>query len=101
MIITKEQAIEIYKQLGNKALVMMGAKNQTYSTKEGFISFKVVRNAGKVTHIKISLNGLDLYNIEFLKIRAGKVTTISEFEGVYNDQMHGVIEEQTGMYLSL
>ncbi len=101
MKITKEQATEIFSQIGHKALVMMGARDKTFSTENGFIQFKIGRNAGKVSHIKISLNGLDLYNIEFLNIRAGKVKTVNEFEGLYNDQLHGIIEEQTGMYLSL
>lgn len=101
MNITQNQATEIYSQLGQKALVMMGARDKTYSTKEGNICFKIGRNAGKITHIKISLTGADLYDVEFLKIRAGKVKTVSEFTGVYNDQLHGLIEEETGMYLSL
>lgn len=101
MKITERQAQEIFNQIGNKALVMMGAKNKVYSTKEGAITFKIGRNAGKVTHIKIYLNAKDLYDIKFYRIYGGKSKVLKEYNDLYNNQIHSVIENVTGMYLSL
>ena len=101
MRITSKEVKNIFDQLGHRALAMMGAKNKTYSKKEGSISFKIGRNAGNITHIKIYLNSKDLYDIEFLKIRGVKVKTVSSYNDVYVDMLHDLIEDETGMSLTL
>ena len=63
------------------------------------------------TNIRITLNGLDLYDIEFVKITRKKdktlgimiptAVTVSTETNVYCDQMKEIIERETGLYLSL
>lgn len=92
-------ATEISSQIGAKALYMIGAKN--LAATEDSLSFKVMRNAKGVTHVRISLNAMDLYNVEFLAIRGMNVRIKADFENIYNDQLNNLIENNTGLYLSL
>ena len=92
-------ANEIRRQLGNKALTMMGAKNLVAG--DDYLSFRIGRNAKGVNYIKITLNPKDLYDIEFGKIRGMNYKVKKAVNDVYFDQMHDIIEQNTGMYLSL
>lgn len=51
--------------------------------------------------IKIVLTPLDVYEVTFLSKRAGKVTVKGEFSNVYAENLKGLFEHQTGLYLSL
>jgi len=63
----------------------------------------------KASLITITLNGLDLYDIKFIKPgRLNKKTwtvsenkTVAEFDNVYAEDMKQLIESTTGLYLSL
>ena len=93
-------ANEIRNQLGHKALYMLGAKE--FAGTENSLRFKIMRNSKKITHIQITLNSMDLYNVEFFKIkRDWTKDIISELENVYVDQLHKLIEENTELYTSL
>lgn len=94
-----EIANTIKTQIGNKALHLIGAKNLVGS--QNSLSFKVMRNSKKVTHIKIKLNSMDLYDMTFFNCRAGNIKTISEQNGVYCDQLRQMIETNTELYTSL
>jgi len=89
----------IQKQLGHKALVMMGAKNQAGG--KNYLSFRIGRNAKGVNYIKITLTAMDTYDVEFGAIRGTNYKIKSEAKGIYADMLHDVIEKNTGMYLSL
>ena len=92
-------ANEIRNQIGNKALMMIGAKN--LGATENSLSFKVGRNSKKVTHIKIELNVMDTYTMTFFNIRGTNFKTVNKMEGVYCDMIHKAIEDNTGMCTSL
>ena len=77
---------------------MMGAKNFGWS-QEG-LTFKI-SGSPDVSHIRILLTPLDLYDVTFLKVRGMKVKTFAEEKGVDAEQLHSVIEKNTGLYLSL
>ena len=102
---------EIYKQLGgNKFSLMTGAKNFGYSeTKEGNtnLTFQIGRNKNSITHVSITLNGLDLYDIEFLKIRMISREARLErkvkasFQNVYCENLVETFENATELYARL
>lgn len=97
-------AATIYKKLGgNKFGVMTGAKNLiAYNDNDGGMSFKLPKFAGvKVNYVKIMLNGSDLYNVTFSRIYANKLTVISEFKDIYNDELRNLFESETGLATSL
>jgi hypothetical protein len=89
----------IKDQIGGKALFMIGAKN--LMGHENGLSFRVGRNAKKVNYVKITLNGRDLYDLEFGWIRGMKYTVKATETDYYFDMLHSAIEEHTGMYTSL
>lgn len=99
MATDKTVAETICKQIGRGALFMLGAKN--FGCTDSTLTFKIGRNCKGVNHIKITLNGLDLYDMQFIKIRAHKITVLSEQNNIYDDMMHGIIESETGMRTSL
>lgn len=98
----KAVAIEILKQLGgNKFLVMTGAKNLTCDKNSmGFmLSSRMTKN--KASFVKITLDVMDTYTVEFKSIRNFEVKEISKHEGIYNDMLVNLFESETGLRTSL
>ena len=95
----KSVANEIYRQIGKGALFMIGAKN--FACDNNMLGFKIGRNSKSVNYIRITLNSMDTYDVDFLRIRAGEVKTVSEEHGIYNDMLRGAIERNTGLYTSI
>ena len=59
------------------------------------------QKSSKGNHVKVTLRTDDLYDMEFTQIRGGRFKQVKLFEAVYNDQLKGIFENQTGLYLSL
>ena len=93
----KQIAKTILQQLGgNKFIAMTGAKNLGFTNKG--LQMKIGRNTKGVTHVIIDLDrGKDLYNIEFVKIRGVKRTTVKKLKGVYADQLGKIFTKYTGL----
>jgi len=91
-------ATEIRNQIGHKALYMMGAKHIAGDEKS--LRFKI-RGSKRVNYIKVTLNSMDTYDIEFGKIWGRGYKVIAEKHLVYNDMLHAIIETETGLCFSL
>lgn len=92
------QAGEVLRQLGgNRFIAMTGAKNFVKDDDKQMIGFKIGRNAKNVNYVRITLNSMDTYDVEFLNINVNRVKTVSKVEGVYNDQLQEIFTENTGM----
>ena len=91
----------ILKQLGgNKFIAMTGAKNLGHTNKG--LQMKIGRNSKGVTHVIIDLDrGKDLYDIEFVKVRGTKRTTVKKLKGIYADQLGEVFTRYTGLRIRL
>jgi hypothetical protein len=94
-----ETAKEILRQLGgNKFVVMTGAKNLI-----GHPSALSFRLPGKnfarhdINYVKITLNSMDLYDLEFGRVRGKTYKVISLCDGIYNDQLQAVFTAETGL----
>jgi hypothetical protein len=88
----------IVSQIGNKCLFMLGAKNLVSGGH--FLTFRI-RGSKKVNSIKILLNDKDLYNLTFVKIHGDNVKEVAFVEDVCAENMHQVIESNTGLRTSL
>lgn len=95
-------ATQILSQLGgNKFLVMTGA-HTLINTGEG-LTMKLRTNKSKANYLRITLNIMDTYTVEFQKVNYSKltVTEVATFENVYCDQLQKLFTEVTGMYTRL
>jgi len=99
----KREADTARDQIGNKAFYMIGAREFVFGTSGGKKSlvFKIMRNSKGVSHIRMRLTSLDLYDMEFLAIRAGKIKVKSKEKGVYGDQLGVMIKKNTGLNIRL
>ena len=94
----KKIAYEILKQLGgNRFIAMTGAKNFGITAGNNGIAFSIPRT-NRVKYVRITLNGLDTYDVEFLNT---KLKLIIKRINVYNDQLQAVFTAQTGLYTRL
>ena len=105
-------AQEIFRQLGgNRFAVMTGAK---YFMADGnTLTFCIPRNASKANYVRITLNGKDLYDVEFKRIKAAHFSiktgrtskeineTVKEYNDVYCDNLQSIFTHVTGMYTRL
>lgn len=87
----------IATQLGgtSRLKMMVGAHN--FATDGKNLVFKI-KNP-KINYIKITLNGKDLYDLEFSKVGIS-YKVVKEYKDIYNDQLVELFEKTTGMYLS-
>ncbi len=92
---TQTTAKIIEEQLGNKTLTMIGAKNLVGYNDS--LTMHIGRSPKGVTHIKITLTDVDLYNIKFYRVRGVNITTLAELTGIYFDQLNDAIELNTGL----
>lgn len=99
---SKQVAETIVQQLGGmgKLRAMVGAKDFAYSDDSLTFAFKGYRKANVVS---IKLTPMDLYEVIFIKYSSKTFETkqVAEFGYVYGDQLKGVFESTTGLYLSL
>ena len=93
---------EVLRQLGgNRFIMMTGAKNFVKNDAKKTISFKIGRNSKRVNHVRITLNSMDTYDMEFLWISVKGIKVVSKEMGVYNNSLQAVFTEHTGMDTSL
>ena len=92
-------AITILKQLGGvgRLRAMTGAYN--FVDLGDGVAFKIKNQ--RANYIKIKLNGKDLYDLEVGRIRGTTYKVVATHNDVYFDQLKPLIEQATGMYLSL
>lgn len=98
-----EVAKTIQKQIGHKALYMLGAQHLCAGDDEyGFLSFRVRgSNSNHSNYIKITLTWQDTYRVEGKRIWGMKVKDMKTVDGVYVDMLHKTIRELTGLNTSL
>ena len=91
----------IFEQLGgNKFRVMTGAKN-LMGFENGLV-MKLGRNSSNSNYLKITLNSMDTYDMEFAKLtRMGEKKSVSEYNNIYCDMLTDQFTAHTGMYTSL
>ncbi|MFA7291893.1 MAG: hypothetical protein WC023_06550 [Rhodocyclaceae bacterium] len=94
-----QTAQTILQQLGgNRFCAMTGATN--FVGREDGLSFKVGRNAKRVTHVRVTLTPADLYEVEYLAIRGTTIRPVAKSEGVYADMLRDDFTRETGLYTS-
>lgn len=93
----------ILDQLGErKFIAMTGAHSFTGSPNA--LTFRLpgqgfTRNS--INAVRVTLDQSDTYTVEFLRVRALKVTTVSTHTDIYCDQLCNIFERETGLRVSL
>ncbi len=90
-------AHEIQRQLGRQTFALLGASQLIGDATSLMFSFK---GCPRINKIRITLTPDDLYRVEFFKFSPTKLTcnVVSSHEGIYCDQLHDLIESETGLY---
>jgi len=99
---TTEQSSILLQQLGgvNHLQAMIGAHTFLRHETECALSFKF--KAGyRFNYVKIWLNDLDLYDLEFGKIRGMSYNVVHTARNVYAEDLVTLFESVTGLTLSL
>ena len=87
----------ILNQLGgNRFIAMTGSKQ--FIAGENFLRMRLSRNKSCANMLKISLNSLDTYDLEFLKVAKNNFKTVKTVRGVYNDMLQDIFTSETGLY---
>ena len=96
---------------GNKFIVMTGSKN--FTSDGNTLRMKLAKNRSKANNLKITLNAMDTYDMEFIQYipykfnfqtgesRDEKISTVAKFDGVYCDQFQDLFTQATGLYTRL
>ena len=93
-----EVAQTILAQLGGKKfIVMTGSRNFVYS--KNTLTFKVPANItkGKGQSVRITLNGMDLYDLELFKIRKFEPVIIGKEENIQAEDLQASFTRLTGL----
>jgi formiminotetrahydrofolate cyclodeaminase len=90
----------ILAQLGGKRFtIMTGVKNLVGD--KNSLTMKLPKCAIKAKWLKITLNSLDLYDVEFITESKGAIKTVKSENNLYNDQLVNCFEQNTHLYTKL
>ncbi len=89
----------IAQQMGGTKRLQMFLGAMNFVAHENGLTFKFKGNR-KFTHLKVTLNSMDTYDMEFIKVHGASIKTVKEFDGVYNDMLVSIFEDTTKLYLS-
>jgi len=92
----------ILQQLGgNQFLAMTGCHNLVKDTEKQIITMKLRKNKLKAKWFKVTLNSMDLYDVEFVTLKKNQLVVLKKFEGIYDDMLVNIFESETGLYTKL
>ena len=72
-----------------------GAKNIGVDSKS--LTFKIGRNSKSISHIKIYHNMMDLYDVEFIRVRGTSMKVVKKVNDVYAEDLQNIFSKYTGM----
>lgn len=97
-------AREIHRQLGRGFSLITGARNFVgIPEQRGGLMFSLPSGISpkRVNKVRIILNWMDTYTVEFWRVWGDKATLLNTVDDVYCDQLHDVLEDGTGLYTTL
>lgn len=95
----------IWQQLGAQRFSLVtGCKPIAYGEANGmvYLLMSVGKNCHAINRFEVSYNeGLDLYEVRFMRERKGQTNVAAQYKEVYADMMHTLFTQQTGMVTTL
>ena len=94
-------AATIVQQLGGgRKLQMFIGLKQLINERNGVtLVFPKPKHRGAVYRVRITLNGKDLYDMEFIRTHGRSVKVVREFNDVYAEDLKDRFEDGTGLYI--
>ena len=96
----KREGAEVIAQLGGGRFIAMTGAKDFFIGPKGVV-FKIEKKKKNVNYVRINLNSMDTYDVEFLQVRKFKEKVKSTANGVYADTLRGAFEQHTGLRTSL
>ena len=93
-------AQQVIAQLGGFRRLKAMVNARAFGRDENSVSFKF-SGSRVANYCRITLDPMDTYTVEFLKVRANKVKVVDTTEGAYADMLVPLFEKTTKLYLSL
>jgi hypothetical protein len=97
---SKREGAEVIAQLGGGRFIAMTGAKDFFIGPKGMV-FKIGRNSKSVNYVRVNLNSMDTYDVEFLSVRNYKEKVKSKAKGVYADTLRDTFEQNTGLRTSL
>ena len=95
----------IWQQLGAQRFSLItGCNPITYGEKDGkvYLLMSVGKNRHSINRFEVSYNeGMDLYEVRFMRQRKGQMHVVANYTEVYADMMHTLFESETGMVTTM
>ena len=94
-------ASTIVQQLGGgrKLQMFIGLKQLINEPNGVTLVFPKPKHRGAVNRVRITLNDMDLYDMEFIRTHGRSVKVVKEFNDVYAEDIKDRFEEGTGLYI--
>ena len=99
--VASQVANTIVQQLGGsrKLQMFIGLKQILTASNAVTLVFPKPKHRGAVNRVRITLNGMDLYDMEFIRTHGRSVKVVKEFNDVYAEDIKDRFEEGTGLYI--
>jgi len=94
----KRQGAEVIKQLGGGRFIAMTGAKDFFIGPKGVV-FKIGRNSKGVNYVRINLNSMDTYDVEYLSVRNYKEKVKSKAKGIYADMLRDSFEAYQHKFL--
>ena len=85
----------IFHQMGGSRFAMITGAHNFVDIKNG-IRMTLRKNKANAKWLQITLNGKDLYDMEFISLRKDVTKVVAEYNDVYYDMVNDVFESVTG-----
>lgn len=94
---TMEIAQTISQQIGARTFFMLGTQRKVAveNRQEQGLAFNI-RGSKLFNNVRVILEPSDTYRIEFLRVRKFEIRNAKTVTGVYVEDMHRIIEDETG-----
>lgn len=83
----------ILNQLGGRKFIAMTGAN-SFRKGNNFLMFKIPHAKNKIKYVKITLNQMDTYDIEFLKMKG---ELVNKEENIYASDLQSSFTRNTGL----
>ena len=84
---------------GRKLQMFIGLKQLITESLGVTLVFPLPKHTGAVNRVRITLNGSDLYDMEFIRTRGSSQKIVKEFNNVFAEDLKDMFEKGTGLYI--